>query len=58
MSLLSTLPLGLVPAVVLFKPPASTAMALSLLATGASLLPRMVMVNSAMSVAPAVSTTV
>ncbi|MNE66575.1 hypothetical protein D3C80_1621310 [compost metagenome] len=57
-SLASTLPVGLAPGAALFRPPASTARALSLFATGASLAPTMRTVRVARSSAPAVSITV
>ena len=57
-SLLSTLPLALAPPLLLLIPPASLAMPMSSLATGASLLPRIVIVSTARSVSPPVSLTV
>ncbi|MNZ95203.1 hypothetical protein D3C78_1143370 [compost metagenome] len=52
-SLVSRLPLGSMPGMLLKVPPASTAMALSLTAVGSSLRPRMVTVSTAELVAPA-----
>ncbi|MNE05163.1 hypothetical protein D3C76_1476510 [compost metagenome] len=51
-SLASTLPLGFTPGTPLSMPPASTASALSSLATGAWLVPRMMMWISAWSFRP------
>ena len=52
------MPVGLVPAVPLAMPPASTAVAVSATATTASLAPWMVTVRVVVLVAPAASTTV
>ncbi|MNE80359.1 hypothetical protein D3C80_1769220 [compost metagenome] len=52
-----TLPLGLMPASLLSRPPASTAVAVSSLATGASLRPRMMILISARSFRPPWSVT-
>ena len=57
-SLVSTLPVGFVPAVPSATPPASTAVAVSVTATGASLAPWIVTVICVVEVAPAVSHTV
>ena len=54
-SLVKTLPVGFVPAVPLLTPPASTAVAVSKTATGASFAPWMVTVICVVLVAPAVS---
>ena len=52
LSLMSTLPVALLPAVPLAMPPASKAVPLSSLATGASLTPLMRMLRTAVSVKP------
>ncbi|MNL34693.1 hypothetical protein D3C87_1566770 [compost metagenome] len=54
-SLVSRLPVGSVPSRPLFRPPASMAVAVSAVATGASLAPWMVMVTLAWLVAPLAS---
>ena len=56
-SLLSTLPLALAPAVPLRVPPASMAAPVSLLAIGASFAPLIVMVRTAVSISPPMSRT-
>ncbi|MNG40691.1 hypothetical protein D3C84_1293950 [compost metagenome] len=57
LSLASTLPLGLIPGMALFRPPASMAVLASFCATGMSLAPSMVMVRVAVSWAPLASIT-